>query len=346
MRTDSAKERAALLKEQIDLQQRMTVGQAANEQQSSAMKATIAARENLINSKNAQIAELEKKIAQTPVVADNSAARLVGAGAKTVDLQPPPAVSANYYALIIGNGNYANMSGLLTPTRDAQSVSDLLSVRYGFKTQLLLDATRDQIMAALDKMSRELNESDRLLIYYAGRGDAHGGPPERAFWLGTEADPNKPYTWIDAAYISDKIKQMKPKQILLVSDSCFNSSITHPNSTTIRRETTEAHFRVQWGRRARMVLTSGQNSPIGDSTGARRYSLFAKYFISVLIENDGLMSGETLAGEIANRMEPEASRMGIKQTPTYTTLQDANHDFGEFFFLPPAHPTAVVALNE
>ena len=347
MRTDSAKERAALLKEQIDLQQRMTAGQAANEQQISSMKATIAARENLINTKNAQIAELEKKMPQAPpAVADNGAAHLVGAGAKSVDLQPTPAVSANYYALIIGNGNYANMSGLLTPTRDAQSVSDLLSMRYGFKTQLLLDATRDQIMAALDKLSRELNESDRLLIYFAGHGDARGGPPERAFWLGTEADPNNPYTWIAAEYISDKIKQMKPKQILLVSDSCFNSSITHPNNTVIRRETTEAHFRVQWSRRARMVLTSGQNSPIGDSTGARRYSLFAKYFISVLIENDGLMSGETLAGEIANRMEPEAERMGIKQTPTYTTLQDANHDFGEFFFLPPAHPAQVVALNE
>jgi len=346
MRTDSAKERAALLKEQIDLQQRMTAGQAANELQIGSMKATIAARENLINTKNAQIAELEKKMPQAPAVADNDAAHLVGAGAKTVDLQPAPSVSANYYALIIGNGNYANMSGLLTPTRDAQSVSDLLSMRYGFKTLLLLDATRDQIMAALDKMSRELNESDRLLIYFAGHGDARGGPPERAFWLGTEADPNNPYTWIAAEYISDKIKQMKPKQILLVSDSCFNSSITHPNSTVIRRETTEAHFRVQWSRRARMVLTSGQNSPIGDSTGARRYSLFAKYFISVLIENDGLMSGETLAGEIANRMEPEAERMGIKQTPTYTTLQDANHDFGEFFFLPPAHPAQVVALNE
>jgi hypothetical protein len=319
----------------------MTSSQAANESQLAAMRATIAARENLINSKDLQIAELEKKMARgepRPAVV------------KAVDLPPSvpppiPQVSANYYALIIGNSNYAKMNGLLTPARDARSIADVLSQRYGFKTELLLDATRDQIMASLDKL-RELNEADRLLIYFAGHGDAHGGPPERAFWLGTDADPNNPYTWIPAEYISDKIKQMKPKQILLVSDSCFNSSITHVNSTVIRRETTEAHFRMQWDRRARMVLTSGLNSPVGDSTGARRYSLFAKYFISVLTENDGLMSGETLAGEIANRMEPEASRMGIKQNPSYTTLQDANHDFGEFFFLPPAHPAQVVALNE
>lgn len=342
LRTDSAKERAALIKEEIDLQQRMTAGQGTNETQVGAMKAAIAAREALITSKNAQIAELEKRV-QTPV-ADNSATL------KPVIMSndaPPavPAVNANYYALIIGNSNYVKMNGLMTPARDAQSISDLLNQRYGFKTELLLDANRDQIMAALDKL-RDLKESDRLLIYYSGHGDAQGGPPERAFWLGTDADPNNPFTWIPAEYVSDKIKQMRPKQILLVSDSCFNSAITHTNSTVIRRETTEAHFRVQWERRARMVLTSGQNSPIGDPNGARRYSLFAKYFISVLIENNGLMSGETLAGEIANRMEPEALRMGIKENPSYTTLQDANHDFGEFFFLPPAHAGQVVALND
>jgi len=347
LRTDSAKERAALLREQIDLQQRMTAGQSAGEQEISAMQATIADREKLIHTQGARIAEMEKKLAQSAALASNDVTvRMREAAAKTVRVQPLSSVSASYYALIIGNGNYANMNGLLTPTRDAQSISDLLSQRYGFKTTLLLDATRDQIMKALDRLSIDLNESDRLLIYYAGHGGARDGPPERAFWLGTEADPKNPYTWIAAEYVSDKIKQMKPKQILLVSDSCFASSITHAYSTTVRRETTEARFRVQWDRRARMVLTSGQNSPVADSSGDRKYSLFAKYFISVLIENDGLMSGETLAGEIANRMQPEAARMGIKQNPTYTTLQDANHDFGEFFFLPPSHPMQMVALND
>jgi uncharacterized coiled-coil protein SlyX len=346
MRTDSAKERAALLREQIDLQQRMTAGQAANEQQISALQAEIVARQNMIEKKDAQIDLLAKQISQASAVANNNPGQIAATAAAAVAPQPPPAVSATYYALIIGNSNYANMSGLSTPTHDAQSVAELLKGRYGFKTQLLLDATGDQIMAALDKLSLDMAESDRLLIYYSGHGDAHGGPPERAYWFGTEADPNRLNTWIPAEYISDKIKQMKAKQVLLVSDSCFNSSITHANSTTIRRETSEARFRVQWERRARMVLTSGQNSPVVDSTGARRYSLFAKYFISVLTENDGLMSGETLAGEIANRMEPEAARMGIKQNPSYTTLQDANSNFGEFFFLPPVHPAQVVALNE
>jgi hypothetical protein len=102
----------------------------------------------------------------------------------------------------------------------------------------------------------------------------------------------------------------------------------------VRRDLSEKRFQVQWNRRARMVLTSGQNTPVVDSSGDRNHSLFAKYFISVLRQNSSVMSGEMLSYELASRMQPEAARMGLKQTPTYTSLQDAHHDYGDFFFLP------------
>ena len=337
LRTESATEHAALLREQIDLQRRAAAGEAANERDVGLMKAEIAEREKLIASKDARIAELEKNTPQPPSVS-LTASNYVKVPMRQVN------VTANYYALVIGNSHYANMNSLVTPTHDAQTIAELLTRRYGFKTTMLLDATSDQIGAALDRLT-DLKETDRLLIYYAGHGGPRFGPPERAFWFGIDADPNNSLRWIPADYVSEKIKQMKAKQILLVSDSCFAASITHANSTTIVHATTEERFRMQWERRARMVLTSGQNSPVADTSGDQNYSLFAKYFISVLQENDGLMSGETLAGEIASRMAPEAKRMGIQQNPTYTKLQDPSVNLGEFFFLPQANP-AQVALNE
>ncbi len=339
LRTESAKERAALLREQIDLQQRLTAGEAADERDVALMKAAIAEREKLIASKDARIAELEKNTPQPPPPVALTASNNVKVPMRQVN------VTANYYALVIGNSHYANMNALATPTHDAQTIADLLTRRYGFKTTMMLDATSDQIGAALDRLT-DLKETDRLLIYYAGHGGPRFGPPERAFWFGVDADPNNSLRWIPADYVSEKIKQMKAKQILLVSDSCFAASITHANSTTIVHATTEERFRMQWDRRARMVLTSGENSPVADTSGDQNYSLFAKYFISVLQENDGLMSGETLAGEIASRMAPEAKRMGIKQSPTYTKLQDPSVNLGEFFFLPPANPVQLTALNE
>src|SRR5205807_6530264 len=54
-----------------------------------------------------------------------------------------------YYALVIGIANYPKpMPKLITPVSDANEVEKILRVSYGFKTQLLPDATRDQILTA------------------------------------------------------------------------------------------------------------------------------------------------------------------------------------------------------
>jgi hypothetical protein len=349
LRTDAAKERAAMLADRNSLQQQVAEGQKANEQEVNAIKMEIQARQTMISAKDVQIASLEKKLASQPVVTAANYPTRSMPDASTMPPKAPspmPAVSAPYYALVIGNNNYRYMTGLTTPTNDAQSVADVLEKHYGFKVKTLLDATSDEIMRTLDNYSIDLKENDRLLIYYAGHGGTRDGPPERAFWLGVDADPRTQSGWISAEYVSDKIKQIAAKHVLLVSDSCFSASITHPTTTTVRRDLNDQRFQIQWNRRARMVLTSGQNTPVVDGSGDRNHSLFAQAFLAVLRQNDHVMSGEMLSYELGSRMLPEANRMGLKQTPTYTSLQDSNHDYGDFFFLPSATPARVASLTE
>ena len=74
--------------------------------------------------------------------------------------------------------------------------------------------------------------------------------------------------------------------------------------------------------------------------------MFARYFIQVLRQNDNIMSGEMLSHELSDRMLAQPVRVGKDghpQTPTYSTLQDANHDVGDFFFVPTAAPAKVAA---
>jgi hypothetical protein len=54
------------------------------------------------------------------------------------------------------------------------------------------------------------------------------------------------------------------------------------------------------------------------------------------------MSGEMLSHELSVRMHDEAQRLKVSQTPTYSSLNDANHDYGDFFFLPTATTTVAV----
>src|SRR5258708_29612646 len=75
-----------------------------------------------------------------------------------------------YYALVIGIANYQHLPKLITPVSDAGEIEKALRLTYGFKTQFLPDATRDQILTALDHDRHTLGENDSLLIYYAGHG--------------------------------------------------------------------------------------------------------------------------------------------------------------------------------
>ena len=66
------------------------------------------------------------------------------------------------------------------------------------------------------------------------------------------------------------------------------------------------------------------------------------------------MSGEMLAYDLKVRMEGEAIPVGKgkdgkeqRQEPTYSMLQDAGHDVGDFFFVPvQSAPARVAGLSE
>jgi TPR repeat protein len=319
----------------------------------------IVALEAEIRDKDKQITDLRSGLAKadvSPKPADTVAANFRTRG----PVDTPPSGSnpedllqmvrrlgpASYHALVIGNSSYRFMQGLKTPISDAREVADVLKSHYGFDVKLLTDVTRDQIMAAMNEYARTLTDSDRLLIYYAGHGGTKIFPPERAFWLGVDADPELPSSWLSAQTVADAIWQIHARHILLVADSCFSSVITHTTSTTLVRADDEHGTAIRWNKAARMVLTSGQNEPVVDSTSANAsHSLFAQAFITVLRQNNILLSGEMLAHELSSRMLAYGSGMGLKQTPTYSNLQDPQHKFGDFFFVPVAGPVQVAALT-
>ena len=91
-----------------------------------------------------------------------------------------------YHALVIGNSNYAAMPGVKTSAGDATAIARMLERRYGFSTELLLDADRYDMLAALNRKRDELAGDDNLLVFYAGHSQAGAG---QGYWLPVDADP-------------------------------------------------------------------------------------------------------------------------------------------------------------
>ena len=346
---------AKLLKDRFALQDQMTLDNASSAQEIELLRAEIAAAESTINLQSLRIAALEKQ-------AQDEGEELLGlkdeygepeAGLADVQLAMTVLDMARsteevnlgrFHALLIANENYVNMEDLTTPIRDAIEIEKLLITRYGFNVKVLRNATDDQIMRTLHEYSNTLTAEDNLLIYYAGRGSTPDGPPDRAYWLGVDADPELRNTWLLAEHVSDKIKQIAAKRILLVTDSCFSRRRVQSATMTVSRGLDPEKFKLLAQFQSRYVLTSGANVPVYDESGDRTHSLFAKYFMEILRQNKNVLSGEMLSHEMVNRVRERVSDPD-RVTPTYNFLQDAGHKAGDFFFVPMLQPLLIASAT-
>ncbi|XP_077373064.1 mucosa-associated lymphoid tissue lymphoma translocation protein 1 [Festucalex cinctus] len=72
-------------------------------------------------------------------------------------------------ALLIGNLNYSNHPGLMAPVMDVHELANLLQ-QLGFRVVSLLDLTKEEMQAAVNKFFDLLDRGVYGLFYYAGHG--------------------------------------------------------------------------------------------------------------------------------------------------------------------------------
>jgi len=239
-----------------------------------------------------------------------------------------------YHALVIGNNTYTDLSPLKTAVNDATAVADLLRTAYGFTVTLLSNATREEIITALDELRTTLTEQDNLLIYYAGHGMLDTSE-ERGYWLPVNAKQGSRIQWISNTTITDALKAMAAKHILVVADSCYSGTlvrgidVVRPPSGA-ERDTYLARLAQK---RSRTVLTSGGLEPVSDSGGGGEHSVFAKALLTALQDNHDVLDGQQLFNLIRRPVILNAS-----QTPEYTDIRYAGHEGGDFLFVRHTQP--------
>ncbi len=242
-----------------------------------------------------------------------------------------------FYALIIGNDDYKNLPTLTTPVNDARAVDKVLRERYGYKTRLLINATRYGILSALNDLRKTLTPQDNLLIYYAGHGEIDP-VNSRGYWLPVDAELDNPAGWISNAAVTDMISAMQAMHIMVVADSCYSGTLT---GVTLPRYSAALPVAEQkeWlqtimGLRARTVLTSGGVEPVLDTGAGGDHSIFAQAFLEALKNNKRLLEGYTLYRDVLKEVSSSAAALNEHQTPEYAPIMHAGHEAGEFFFQP------------
>ena len=241
-----------------------------------------------------------------------------------------------YYALVIGNNGYRHLSKLETAQNDARQIARTLEDEYGFQVKLLLDASRYDILSALNELREKLTDHDNLLIYYAGHGTLDD-KNQRGYWLPVDAEETNNANWISNVDITDMLNAMNAKRILVIADSCYSGTLTRSSQARLEAGMT-AEARRAWvetvaKKRSRVALTSGGLTPVLDAGGGGN-SVFARALLDVLHDNKDVLNGEDIYREVTVRVAYAADAVQFEQVPQYAPIRYAGHESGEFFLVP------------
>jgi len=234
-----------------------------------------------------------------------------------------------YYALVIGNNDYRYLPRLRTAVNDAKEVKRVLTEKYGFKTKLLLNATRRDILAAIDDFRKKLSETDSFLIYYAGHSE-YNKTADKGYWLPVDAGKDDSAGWIMAEEITSNIKRITAKHVLIVSDSYYSGSLNQIATTQMGTMGERADFLEQMMEHSsRTLMVSGGSEPFPDAGSKGHHSVFASAFLMAL--NDSGKKSFTAEELLRDRVkELVLGKSG--QTPDYYNIRNSGHEGGDFVF--------------
>jgi hypothetical protein len=242
-----------------------------------------------------------------------------------------------YHALVIGNNEYADpkWTNLSNAVNDAKTVASVLEKKYGFDTTLILNATRVQMLEAIESMRNKLTEDDNLLIYYAGHGQRDDAN-NRAYWVPVDSSAESSTNWIPSYQVTDHVNAMNARHVLLVVDSCYAGLMTRAGGVNamlvgMTAEQKQQKMKDRLGRRTRMLITAGDNTEVLDGGRQGNHSIFAEAFIAALENNTGVLDSEGVFKIVQPYVSKHTYRIN-KQSVVYAPIPSARHEGGEFYF--------------
>lgn len=235
--------------------------------------------------------------------------------------------SGHYYALIIGNNKYKFVTPLDTAEHDAKEISTLLRKAFGFKTTLLLNATRSQILKQLAHFRTQLTKNDNLLIYYAGHGWLDEDVDE-GYWLPIDAEKDNPSNWLSNSDITTMLRAIQSNHIIIIADSCYSGKLTRGLEGEGMGIKSNKYLQRILQKSSRTVLSSGGLEPVADAGGQNNHSIFTSALLTALNDIDRTILGTELFLKVRHSVVLNAI-----QTPEYADLRHAGHDGGDFLFI-------------
>lgn len=197
-------------------------------------------------------------------------------GAITYDLDEAGSSEGKDYALLFATNEYDSWGDLINPINDAVALKKVLEENYGFKVELVTNATQRDVMRKLTEYkNKSFGNKDQLLIYFAGHGyyDEKEGDAylvcKNSVWSDEEKQDGFP-TYIHYTYLNGAIGHMSScKNVFMIMDVCFGGTFfdkATPAATYagVSNDNRDMIIRNKREIQTRVFLTSGSKEYVPD----------------------------------------------------------------------------------
>ena len=224
------------------------------------------------------------------------------------------------HLLVIGINKYADWPELYNASRDAKDFQRLMMDDYGFKKDNVSDlfdekATRKEIYSRLMNYVKNLDENDRLLLYFSGHG-YYDSVLETGYWIPADAHTGADDEYLSNLEITRMLQKMKAKNIFVIADACYSGQLLRD-----MQKENSGHYK------SRIVLCSGKLKPVPDGVRGSN-SPFAIQVLEFL-KKPGTAS--LLASELIQQVKK--SFQGTDgQKPVGGAIDEVGDENGDFIF--------------
>lgn len=237
----------------------------------------------------------------------------------------------NYYALIIGIDKYSgSWVPLKNAVNDARTIEATLKAKYKFhqfKTLYNEQATRTNIIAAMEWLVANVKPEDNVFIYYSGHGEFKK-ELNKGYWVPFGAVTMSTSNYISNNDIQTFIKGIQSQHTLLVADACFSGDIFRGNTMSVPFENSPKYYKKVHSLKSRQAMTSGGLEPVMDG-GKDGHSVFAYYLLKALRENDSDMMD---ASQVFNKIKIPVYN-NSDQSPDFNPISKSGDEGGQFIFM-------------
>ena len=257
----------------------------------------------------------------------------------------------NSYALIIGIDKYQNVQPLNYAVKDAESIQDILVNTFDFPEDNVTllkneEATKQNILKSFSEITKKAEDSDRVLIFFAGHGETMDLPEggEKGYLIPVEGDSEDLYlTGLPMEELRQIALISRAKHMLYLVDACYGG-IAAIGSRGLDSKRTPSYIDKITKDKSRQVITAGGRGEQVIEKPEWGHSAFTLNLKRGLQDSradynsDGYITANELGLFLREKVTVDSEN---QQTPQYGRMTSQE---GEFVFI--NNKTKIVEDNE